>query len=113
MLGDKGENFVAQWLKNKNFRIVAQNYKTKYGEIDIIAQKNELLSFVEVKTRKTKYFPISSVVNYRKQRKIINTAKCFMCQNNIFDRVCRFDIAEVLMISNGIEIKYIEDAFRN
>ena len=73
-LGDKGENFVAQWLKNKSFKIIAQNYKTKYGEIDIIAQKDVVLAFIEVKTRKTKYFPISNVVNYTKQKKIINAS---------------------------------------
>jgi len=111
-LGDKGESFVAQWLKDKNFKIIAQNYKAKYGEIDIIAQKDELLAFIEVKTRNTKYFPISTVVNYTKQKKIINTAKYFMCQNNIFDMICRFDIATVLIDLDNIEIKYIKDAFR-
>jgi putative endonuclease len=50
ILGNAGEQFVAHFLQNKSFKILAQNYRTKLGEIDLIAQKDELIVFVEVNT---------------------------------------------------------------
>lgn len=111
-LGNHGEQIVANFLKNKNFKIISQNYKTKFGEIDLIAQKDEILAFVEVKTRKNVYFPISNVVTRTKQKKIINTAKYFIVQKNIFDKVCRFDVATVISDKNYFDIEYIENAFQ-
>lgn len=111
--GNKGEKIVAQFLKKQNFKIVEQNFRTKFGEIDIIAKKDEVLAFIEVKTRKNEYFPTSMVVNYSKQKKIINTAKYFISKNNIFDMVFRFDIATVVITENKTEIKHLKDAFRS
>ncbi|MCK4650725.1 YraN family protein [Candidatus Babeliales bacterium] len=110
-LGIDGELIIANFLEKKNFKILAKNYRTKYGEIDLIAQKGELIVFVEVKTRKTRYFPISTVVTTRKQKKIIKTAKFFILSNNVIDKVCRFDIATIVQYSSGHEIEYIENAF--
>ncbi len=111
-LGNKGENLVTQFLKKQSFKILEQNYRTKFGEVDIIAQKKDVLAFVEVKTRKNEYFPTSMVVNYSKQKKIINAAKHFILKNNISDVVYRFDIATVIMLNSKSEIKYLSDAFR-
>ncbi|MBU4269688.1 YraN family protein [Candidatus Dependentiae bacterium] len=112
-LGILGEQAVADYLKKQNFKIVNINYKTRYGEIDIIAQKDEYLLFVEVKTRINEYFPISNVITYTKQRKIINTAKLFIQINNIFDKVCRFDVATAILKNNKFDINYIENAFQD
>lgn len=113
ILGNTGEKFVALFLQNKNFKILAQNYRTKLGEIDLIAQKEELIVFVEVKTRRKEYFPISTVVTLGKQRKIGKTAKLFILQNNIdiSEKVCRFDVATVILDSQDFNIEYIENAF--
>ena len=110
-LGNCGEKAVANLLKSKKFKIIEQNYRTKLGEIDIIAQRDEFLVFVEVKTRKTNYFPTSNVVTFYKQKKIINTAKLFILKNNIIDKVCRFDVASVVAHGNEYNIEYIENAF--
>jgi putative endonuclease len=111
-LGILGERAVQDFLKKQDFKIVYINYKTKFGEIDIIAQKEEYLIFVEVKTRIEEYFPISNVITYTKQRKIINTAKFFIQINNIFDKVCRFDVATAILKDNKFDINYIENAFQ-
>lgn len=51
-VGRKGEQLASEFLKSKNYKIISQNYRAKqYGEVDIIAQKADLLVFVEVKTR--------------------------------------------------------------
>ena len=111
ILGDCGEEAVAQFLKSKNFKIITQNYLTRYGEIDLIAQKDDILAFIEVKTRKTVHFPISNVVTWRKQQKIVKTAKYYIIQNNIINKACRFDIATVIQSNNGYEVDYLENAF--
>ena len=110
-LGNNGEQLVCSLLEEEQFTIVKRNYTTRWGEIDIIAQRDELMVFVEVKTRKQNYFPTSMVVNYTKQRKIIKTAKIFVVQNSIKDKVLRFDVATVQMNDAKQSIQYIPNAF--
>jgi putative endonuclease len=111
-LGLQGETFVANFLKNRGFLILATNFKSRFGEIDIIAQKGEVVAFVEVKSRKTYYFPISQAVTYGKQKKIIKTAKYYILTHNITNKACQFDVATVLYNNHDTpQIDYIENAF--
>ena len=111
-LGNIGENRVINFLERKKFKILDKKFKAKYGEVDIIAQRGNLIAFIEVKTRQRKYFPISNVVTFRKQQKIIKSAKFFILKNNIFDKILRFDIATVLYESNNYKIEYLKNAFQ-
>jgi putative endonuclease len=114
-LGTQGEQFVATWLKEKGFSIVAQNYATKQGEIDVIASKGDLIAFVEVKTRHEKYFALSQVITPAKQRKIIQTARHFMAMRGYnHTKVGRFDVALVEWNTFGEQpsLEYIENAFQ-
>lgn len=110
-LGKKGEQLVAQYLADKGFVIKEINFARRCGEIDIIAQRNEVLAFVEVKVRSTMYFNISEVVNYSKQRKIIKTAKSYIAQHHLADLVFRFDIALLEAQGADFTITYIPNAF--
>jgi putative endonuclease len=110
-LGFSGEQAVAEYLKKQNFTIIEQNYTSYFGEIDLIAKQGELIVFVEVKTRKINYFPTSTVVTYPKQKKIIKTAKHFIMQKQIVDKVLRFDVATVTVDKSKYDINYIENAF--
>lgn len=110
-LGNTGEKLVAKFLQKNKFQILALNYRTKLGEIDIVAQKKNLITFVEVKTRKNEYFSTSNVVNKTKQKKIIKAAQHFILKNRISDKILRFDVATVLLKNNNSEIKYISNAF--
>lgn len=110
--GLKGEKLVGQYLEKKNFKILAYNFTTKLGEVDIIAQKDEYIVFVEVKTRNSVYFPISKVITTSKQKKIIKSAKYFIFKNRIVDRAFRFDVAIVTRLNDlDFDINYIENAF--
>jgi putative endonuclease len=113
LLGQAGEDLVEDYLKRKKFKILEKNFTSKIGEIDIIAQKENLIVFVEVKARKKTYFPISSVVNPSKQRKIILTAHLFIVQNGIEDKICRFDVATVVFNEENHSIEYIDNAFQD
>ena len=110
-LGILGEQEICSFLQNKQFRIVQKNYRSRWGEIDIIAEHNEVLAFIEVKTRRTEYFPISMVVNKTKQQKIVKTAKHFLACHPISYKIIRFDVATVVFKQNTCTIEYIPNAF--
>jgi putative endonuclease len=113
--GSASEQLVMQHLLAQNFKILAQNYKKFFGEIDIIAQKGDVIAFVEVKARKDSKVSLHSLITYAKQKKIIKTAKNFISQldhpskqNTTF----RFDVA-LLHFQEGkqLELTYIANAF--
>lgn len=111
-IGQLGENAACQYLKKKHYRILSRNYRKKYGEIDIIAQKANKLTFVEVKTRSgTDYGMPSEAVNFYKQQKIIKTAQAYLLEAD-FDGEVTFDVLEVFL-SDGrvLSIHHIENAF--
>ncbi len=119
-LGKKGEDFAAYHLEQIGYTIIERNYHSRYGEIDIIAQKGEILAFVEVKTRKSdeKYTP-SEAVTYTKQKKINLTALTYIAkienENNCYNELQpRFDIVEVLSNQGRIyKVNHIENAFES
>ncbi len=106
-IGNAGECAVAKHLQNQGFMIIAQNYTVRGGEIDIIATKEQLMIFVEVKTRTKTMFPLSQVITITKQKKIILTAKYFLNQYTSKDLILRFDVALV----QDSTITYIPSAF--
>ncbi len=111
-LGAKGELLVAEKLKNAGYTILAQNYTARSGEIDLIAMKDEVIAFVEVKLRTKQYFQLSQVIVPSKQRKIIKTAKLFIVKNDFGPKSYRFDVALVeLQATQNFKITYIPNAF--
>ncbi|MCL2697604.1 MAG: YraN family protein [Oscillospiraceae bacterium] len=115
--GDFGEGKACLYLENKGYNIVARNFSTKTGEIDIIAEhsEKERLAFVEVKTRKLMGMGRpSDAVNKSKQHKIIKTAQVYLLRNPT-EKYIGFDIIEVTVTDSinpdVIEINHFEDAF--
>ena len=107
-LGRAGEEQARQYLQNKGYRIIAQNFASKYGEIDLIATRGDLLVFVEVKQRSTAAFggPMAAVTK-SKQHKISLTAAEFIKEKALkFDSI-RFD---VICITGG-ELTHLQNAF--
>jgi len=111
-LGSGGEATVATWLQHQGFTIIERNYTTRTGEVDIIAERGEVLAFVEVKTRRNSNFDMGVIVTPGKQRRIIRATHHYILVNQIEDRVCRFDVALVIGGEPEPEIEYIEDAFQ-
>lgn len=106
-----GENKAVKYLMSKGYRIIDRNYRTKIGEIDIIAIKSKVLIFIEVKTRSsTNYgFPYEAV-NRRKQEKIVKSSLIYMKHKGLEDWQTRYDIIEVFL-QNKLKINHIENAF--
>jgi putative endonuclease len=112
IIGNAGEEFVTSYLKNQQYTILERQFtiNPKIGEIDIIAKKNNIYAFVEVKTRKTNHaINILQIVSRKKQNAIIKMALLFLQKNNILisEFIIRFDIAYVL--ENKLE--YYQNAF--
>ncbi len=111
-LGNKGEDFAVNYLKKKGYRIIAKNYKTFIGEVDIIAKDGETIVFVEVKTRanNTYGYPFESVTR-RKKQKMRNLALLYLKKLGDNPPV-RFDVLSIMYgDTNKKEIEHIVDAF--
>ena len=107
-LGRAGEIMAAEFLKKKGFKILEKNYKTPLGEIDVIADDDGTLVFVEVKTRSSdEYGQPSEAVNYKKQQKYKRVSLYYLQRAHKLDAPCRFDVIE---IENG-QINHILNAF--
>lgn len=110
-LGKKGEELAKKYLVSKGYNILGVNYRNSIGEIDIIAMDNNILVFIEVKTRTSlKYGYAYESVNQRKQEKIIYASMAYIKEKNIKDFQARYDIIEVYL-TPGIKINHIDNAF--
>ena len=114
VLGKAGEDEAAAFLQRKGYTIAARNYRTKVGELDIIAWENpRTLVFVEVKTRTGLQFgKPAEAVNFYKQKNIIRTAQWYLMEKHLTETYCRFDVIEVYAMAGGTwECRQIEGAF--
>ena len=113
--GPWGEALAAEYLRKKGWRIEAMNYRTRLGEIDIIAANRRYLIFCEVKLRKTADFAAArEFVDARKQQRLRSTALVYLSQHEI-NLQPRFDVIEIYA-PNGTatkkpQINHMEDAF--
>jgi len=112
-IGDAGEDFAAAQLEAHGFRVIARNFRTRMGEVDIIARDARYLVFVEVKARKAgSMVAAEEAVDYHKQRRLRAAAEYYLAghPNELqprFDVMCvETGAGGVLTISN-----WIEDAF--
>lgn len=107
--GNAGELHAVQYLKENDCRIIAQNFASYHGEIDIIFQDGDYLVFCEVKTRKNSaYGTAAMAVGYQKMQRITKTALKYLTDRHIEDVDIRFDIIEVY--EDG-SLSHIENAF--
>ena len=112
LIGAYGEQIAARYLRADKYNILAANFRAGTGEIDIIAENNERILFVEVKTRsENRIIEPYEFVDPIKQNKIFVTANIYL-QNNGIDLQPRFDVASVIKDKDGkMHIKYFKNAF--
>lgn len=115
LLGRWGEGLVAEYLRSKGWTILNMNFRCRFGEIDIIAQKGGILAFTEVKLRKNDRFaPGRAFVTAEKQRKLRSAAEFYLMEHPTRIQP-RFDVAEVYAPEGAGTVKpvinYIENAF--
>ena len=107
--GKKGEDRAVDCLKNAGMEIIARNFRSKYGEVDIIAIDNDTVVFIEVKAWSVfGQEDLQYSIDIRKQRKIIKTAKFFLLENRKYSNMSiRFDVIFV----NNNSINHLASAF--
>lgn len=110
-IGIDGEAQVVRYLTGRGFIILARNYAKLYGEIDIIALQDDVIAFVEVKTRSYHYLNPAEIITRSKQKKIIMTAHAFIASHDYDDKTYRFDVAFVTVVDETMSIEYIDNAF--
>ncbi len=111
-LGQKGEQIALSFLKNEGYRIIAVNYRTRLGQIDIVAKDKGTICFVEVKTRKSQRFgkPAEAVGAF-KQRRISQVALVFLKQNGLLNSPARFDVVSISHQQMQPQVELIKNAF--
>lgn len=112
LIGRRGEQTAAAYLKKKHYSIVGMNYSCRFGEIDVIAEDREHIVFVEVKMRKNADFAEArEFVTAAKQRRVTVAAEMWL-QNNPSEKQPRFDVIEIYGENGTVkEINHIENAF--
>lgn len=111
-LGRIGENIAKGYLEKMGYKIIKRNYKSRRGEIDIIAAYENTMVIIEVKTRRNnKYgYPIDAVNNIKVHR-IKECTKYFLYKEKIkFDEI-RFDVVEIYQINKHYVVNHIKNAF--
>jgi len=111
-LGDAGEQAAVDLLERAGYRVVARNFRCPYGEVDVVAEKGELLCFVEVRMRSSAAWgDPAHTVSWSKQRKVARAALHYLFERGGADRMVRFDVVSVLGRGAEAVVEHIPDAF--
>ena len=108
--GNQGEQQAKKLLKNKGYTFLQQNYRTRYGEIDLIFRHNNIYIFVEVKTRNntTQGLPQEAVTSY-KISKICKVAQQFLLEQNKTASLARIDVVAIDNSLSPPQISHIQN----
>lgn len=114
-LGALGERHAARALRAAGLRVLEANYRTKHGELDIIARERDTLVIVEVRTRTSEgdyRTPLASV-DAVKQEKVRRTARAYRRARRLPDCPCRYDVVEVIATREGkvLAVRHVPGAF--
>lgn len=110
-LGKKGEQLAIAFLVKNEYKILEKNYRFQKAEVDIIAQKKDVLAVVEVKTRSTTYFGNpQDFVNPKKVKLLLSAIDHYVVERNL-DVEVRFDIIAIIYQENTTKLEHLKDAF--
>ena len=109
-VGKRGENFAAEFLKEKGYEILEMNFRIAGGEIDIVAKEKEEIVFVEVKSREfDEDFDIFSSISGRKRLSLLKTCRIWLLKNNLQDISWRIDfIGIILKQGRVVKVEHLE-----
>lgn len=112
--GDRAEDRAAAYLEARGFTILDRNHQSRRGEVDLVAERGELLVFVEVRSRADDVFGgPAATVGMRKRRRVIAAATDWAARAGLLDRrAIRFDVIAILdREAEGESVEWIENAF--
>ncbi|MRI00774.1 endonuclease [Kriegella sp. EG-1] len=109
--GQEGEQIAADFLAKNGYKILCKNYRYLKSEIDIIAQKGEIIAIVEVRARSNdQIISISETITPKKIKLLVAGANQFLVDNNL-DLEARFDVITILKNKKILKIDHLESAF--
>jgi len=115
-LGREGEKRAEKFLLSKGYKVIERNFKTPFGEIDLIAYAGKVLVFIEVKARTSYNFGSpEDAISPEKKRKISRVASLYLKAKRLNGVDCRFDVVALILDrgrENSYTIKLIKDAFQ-
>lgn len=110
MKGEDAEQYAASYLQNQRLTLLQQNYRCRFGEIDLIMREDETLVFVEVRMRTSEAFGgAAASITSSKQAKLLRTARHYISDLNR-EPACRFDVV-LLSGADGKNVDWIKNAF--
>lgn len=108
-IGSEGEQLAMQYLRKLGYEILQKNWRYRHLELDLIAMDQDILVFIEVKTRQSKAFGLPhEFVDWQKQKNLITAAEAYIERNAYIGEI-RFDIVSVLATTREVDV--IKDAF--
>src|SRR5215212_6569453 len=112
ILGKLGEELACVELERRGYAILARRYRTRFGEIDIVARDGETTVIVEVKTRDgDKFGDGADAMTEWKRRRVANMAIDFLCRHRLHDQACRFDVVAIDVSSSPPAVEVYTNAF--
>jgi putative endonuclease len=113
-LGKLGENLACDELERRGYAILARRYRTRFGEIDIVARDGDTTVFVEVKARAGDEFGgAAAAVTAVKQRRITYMAIDYLSRHRLHDRPCRFDVVAIDVVDGHPRVEVYPHAFES
>jgi len=111
-LGIKGESLAQDYLRKKGYSILWRNYRTSFGEMDLVGVQGDTLVFIEVKTRRSNQFGLPrEAVNFKKQQQYYRLAQHFLQHHPQCYPNTRFDVIEIYVLDTQYRIEHLENAF--
>jgi putative endonuclease len=110
--GLQGERVAERWLKSRGWTVLQRRYRSGHRDIDLIAQRDELVAFVEVKARTGAGFgdPVEAV-NWKKRNELVRSAFTWINRHGRPGEVYRFDVIGVLVAGDQVRVRHVENAF--
>ena len=111
-LGETGERIAERWLRRRGWRILHRRFRSGHRDIDLVAERDGTVAFVEVKARRGAGFggPVGAV-NWRKRRELTRSALVWIDRHGRAPECYRFDVIGVLVEGTRVRIRHVEDAF--
>lgn len=112
-IGSLGEKLAKLFLEFNGYNILETNWRFRFGEIDIICEKDGILVFVEVKTRKSsKFGNPEEYFNTKKQKRLLKAICSYLTKNKLWDSTCRIDVISICLEPSNWHIQHFKDVFQ-
>jgi putative endonuclease len=110
--GELGERIAERWLRRQGWRVVQRRFRNGHRDIDLVAERDGVVAFVEVKARRGDRFgdPVEAV-NWKKQRELGRSARVWIDRHGRAPEAYRFDVIGILVAGQRVRIRHVENAF--